>query len=197
MMPDKPDGGVTHWATILRRHTPLAVFALLFLWALFIIGIMVDLLAAGERDKAAAWLSGMLTPTVAILAVYIAGRQWQTAHERVRLDLFDRRYAVFEAVERLIGQRLAEGRLKLQDDIAFGERLAPARMLFPKEVATEITRVQERIARLNSLEASYPSNDGPERERQGKAITAAREGLRSQAAALPDVFAPYVRFDTL
>ena len=32
---------------------------------------------------------------LSLIGAYIAWRQWQTAHYRVKLDLFDRRYAIF------------------------------------------------------------------------------------------------------
>jgi hypothetical protein len=48
-----------------------------------------------------------LAPTfVAIVAASIAGyiafRQWRTAHDRLSFDLFERRFAVYQATQRLI-----------------------------------------------------------------------------------------------
>jgi hypothetical protein len=42
-------------------------------------------------------LSGLLTPVIALIAAYVAWRQWQTAKDRLRLDLFDRRLAIYNA----------------------------------------------------------------------------------------------------
>jgi len=42
--------------------------------------------------------AALLTPAIAILASYIAVRQWLTNKNKLKLDLFDKRYAVFEAI---------------------------------------------------------------------------------------------------
>jgi hypothetical protein len=45
-------------------------------------------------------LSGLLTPVIAIAVAFIAYRQWRTAQNRLRLDLFDRCLAIHtEALE--------------------------------------------------------------------------------------------------
>jgi hypothetical protein len=42
--------------------------------------------------------SGLLTPLIAVIAVYIAWQQWRTARQKLRMDLFDKRYASFERI---------------------------------------------------------------------------------------------------
>ena len=40
----------------------------------------------------------LLTPTIAVAGIAIARRQWKISDEKLRLDLFERRWKVFEAV---------------------------------------------------------------------------------------------------
>ena len=39
------------------------------------------------------YLAALLTPTVAVLGSYIAYRQWHLAQNKLKLDLFDRRFS--------------------------------------------------------------------------------------------------------
>ena len=47
-------------------------------------------------------LQAGLTPMIAILALYVAFQQYRTNREKVRLDLFDRRMAIFDALMQLL-----------------------------------------------------------------------------------------------
>jgi hypothetical protein len=47
-------------------------------------------------------LAAFLTPTVATIAVYIAYKQYRIEKERLKLDLFEKRYAVFTASREFI-----------------------------------------------------------------------------------------------
>jgi hypothetical protein len=54
-----------------------------------------------------AYLSALGTPIVALIAAgwggYIAWRQWRTAQNRLRLDLFDKRFAAYAAARDVMG----------------------------------------------------------------------------------------------
>ncbi|MCH7557762.1 MAG: hypothetical protein IIB56_09940 [Planctomycetes bacterium] len=47
--------------------------------------------------------AGFLTPTIAILAVYIAWQQHKTNTDKLRLNLYDRRNRVFDGLMNLLG----------------------------------------------------------------------------------------------
>jgi len=49
------------------------------------------------------------TIAVAVFAALIACRQWQTAHQRVVLDLFERRMGVYEEARSVISEILRNG----------------------------------------------------------------------------------------
>ena len=46
-------------------------------------------------------LSALLTPAVAVFGIFIAYRQWRLAQEKLKLDLFDKRFEVYEAAREL------------------------------------------------------------------------------------------------
>jgi hypothetical protein len=47
----------------------------------------------------------------AAIALVIGWRQWRTSHDKLKFDLFERRYVVYEATQKLIWGTLAKGRL--------------------------------------------------------------------------------------
>ncbi|MCX5674717.1 MAG: hypothetical protein NTX87_06890, partial [Planctomycetota bacterium] len=44
-------------------------------------------------------LNGLLTPVIAIIAAYIAIQQYKTGRAQYRLNLYDKRFAVFKATQ--------------------------------------------------------------------------------------------------
>lgn len=51
-------------------------------------------------------LSGLLTPIIAILASYIAYRQYRTAKAKLKLDLYEKRLKIFKYFKTFIWQRI-------------------------------------------------------------------------------------------
>ena len=59
--------------------------------------------------------SALLTPVIAVIAVYIAYQQWQTNRRRLELDLYERRLHVYQAVSQFIYKVLTGFSPELQD----------------------------------------------------------------------------------
>ena len=53
-------------------------------------------------DEAIKIFSGLLTPVIAIVAVYIAWQQWQTNRQKLILDRYDRRLRIYEEVRKIL-----------------------------------------------------------------------------------------------
>ncbi|MEH7904354.1 hypothetical protein V7794_24570 [Rhizobium laguerreae] len=106
-------------------------------------------------------LQALLTPTVAVAVGIVAFLQWRTAHHKVILDLFDRRMAIYEAVERAIDYVLAnEGNLVGHNA---SQKLTKAwmdsRFLFGSEVEDQIFEIKARaVALANSKNRSDRTN---------------------------------------
>src|SRR5215468_8137537 len=76
-----------------------------------------------------------LAPTVvaiiaALIASYIAWRQWRTAHDRLSFDLYEKCFAVYEAVENIINTAYLHGGVTQGDLDAFYEGIRGAEFLF-------------------------------------------------------------------
>jgi hypothetical protein len=59
------------------------------------------------------YTQALAPPFIALVAGisggYIAYRQWRTGHYQLRLDLFDRRFAVYKATQDLVRVALSDG----------------------------------------------------------------------------------------
>jgi hypothetical protein len=75
----------------------------------------------------------------------------------------DKRYAVYEAIQQLVGKRLARSKVKLEDEIEFLTGVDRAKLLFKPEDALAAMEVWESVSRLDALEETWPAADGPER----------------------------------
>jgi peptidoglycan hydrolase CwlO-like protein len=77
----------------------------------------------------------LLTPTIAVAAVYIAWQQWRTNYNKLRYDLFDKRYSVYEAASDFISSILRHGKMSEEAESTFLSGIKGSRFLFSKEVA--------------------------------------------------------------
>jgi hypothetical protein len=98
--------------------------------------------------------SALLTPTVAILGIYIAVQQWLTNRRRLKLELFDRCYEVFEKIKKFIASILTSGRVEEGADIQFLRDTKSALFLFDDKIVKLASEIYERAIRLHALEAT-------------------------------------------
>lgn len=103
------------------------------------------------------WLQvGQLLGTLAIggVAGIIAWRQWRTAQDKVKLDLFDRRFAVFMDARRLVSEAVALG--KITDQNLPNEVIARGRFLFGDEVLAKLGELHGLCTRLLTNDHDAP-----------------------------------------
>jgi hypothetical protein len=107
-------------------------------------------------------LQALLTPTIAFIAVGIAFAQWWTAHKRLKLDLFNRRWAVYVALRELLAEITARGKVSVEADQKFWNGVRGAKWLFDDAIDDYLTKVLwKKIAALNAL-----NTDGGASEKQ-------------------------------
>jgi hypothetical protein len=75
----------------------------------------------------------LVAVAVGVFAGYIGWRQWQTGNYRLRLDMFDRRYAMYEATKFLLGTIAVNGAVTSKDFTDFREKIRGAEFIFDGE----------------------------------------------------------------
>lgn len=139
----------------------------------------------------------MGTPFVALIAALFAGliawRQWRTAQNRLKLDLFDRRFVIYDKTRGFLVSILASGRVERGGSARFISDTRPSKWLFNPGFATYLAELGERAWRLESLELQFePLTDQAERESNLDKQAALKDWLADQFKALDGRFAPFL-----
>jgi ABC-type nickel/cobalt efflux system permease component RcnA len=75
------------------------------------------------------------------IGAYIAWRQWRTAHDRLKLDLFDRRLAAHQRLKDAVAPIAASGKVTLGDTDRFARAMSDMRFLFDKETEACVDQI--------------------------------------------------------
>lgn len=81
------------------------------------------------------------TVVIGLIAALIAWRQWRTARDKLKLDLFDRRLAVFMDVRKVVSEVTQIG--KFSDLGLPNEIWSRSQFLFGPEIRAEITKFHD------------------------------------------------------
>lgn len=136
-------------------------------------------------------LSSLLTPTIAVAAIYIAWQQWATNRNKLKLELFERRYAFYEAATEMIGRIMGSGKASDQTTFEFLVKTKGARFIVGADVASYFDRIYRKAVELNGLDSELEWL--PVCEDRSRNISHQREiknWLQAQYAVLDEKFAP-------
>lgn len=142
-------------------------------------------------------LSALLTPTIAAVAIVIAFMQWRTAHQKVVLDLFDRRLGIYDGVINAVEVYFADTDdradavaklylLGLRSQFLFGQDVVDA----IESVRTDISRHSEFGRKMRGRNLNERANSVLRKE--WSEISARLVGAHERFAA---VCSPYLRMD--
>lgn len=101
-------------------------------------------------------------PTIAVIAIYIAYQQWRVNKTRLDLDLYDRRLAIYKAVDAFYGDVGTEGIAKYPMVFKLRYATAEAPFLFPAEIEKHLKEILKQAIRIAALrEQTYPASGEP------------------------------------
>jgi hypothetical protein len=115
------------------------------------------------------------TLVVGLIAAYIAWRQWRTSHDRLILDLFERRFQSFQELTIVISQGLNKPHPDTKDLGDFDRASEKARFLFGPEVYSYLREVRGHLVNLIAIGRGLP--DMPDGAQRSTAENAIRAGL--------------------
>jgi hypothetical protein len=138
---------------------------------------------------------GSITVLVAAFGAFIAYRQWRTAQDKMILDLFDRRYAVFSGtISALYVVIRDEGRSQnLAGLVNMAETLDKARFLFGPEVISFLDDLNKSMKELVGKRNYYGNaRTDQERVRLSDELASEEEALSKKDVELRGVVEPYM-----
>ncbi len=144
------------------------------------------------------YLAALLTPAIAFLAILIAVLQWRTNANRLKHELFDRRYKQFEVVRDFIGSILATGKSSPVEQNKFIFGTMGMRFIFDTELANyrneTINHLALELERLDSeLEGLTERSPREERANKIQQKRDIRNKLTQELKGLEDRFSKYLQ----
>ena len=107
------------------------------------------------------YLSAILTPLVAVLAIWIAFRQYRTQRYQVRLDLFERRLKIIENVRETlteIDKHYSGDGEKINLEL-FRAAYRHSKYLFSSDIQQYLKTIDSKIGELEGIENELKKND--------------------------------------
>lgn len=101
-------------------------------------------MSISEVKDAISVISGALTPIIALITVYIAFQQYVTARRKLRMDLYEKRYRVFEGLKRFLAEIVRDGRVTDTNQRQFLIDTKESLFLFDKGVNDYLKLIYEK-----------------------------------------------------
>ncbi|MHC4168357.1 MAG: hypothetical protein ACYSWQ_15500 [Planctomycetota bacterium] len=105
-------------------------------------------------------LTALLTPTIAISAVFIGGVQCWINRKRLKTEYFDRRITVYEAIAGYISGILTSGMYKDNDETKFLRDTKDVFFLFGSDIRTFVDEIYSKSTDLRALQGMERTQSG-------------------------------------
>ena len=138
------------------------------------------------------YLTALLTPTIVVFGSIIAFLQWRTNRNRLKHELFDRRYAQFKAVSDYIGSILSHGTVKADDELRLLSHTRGMEFLFDEDVCQLVREIRSTVSLLTALNDELASVGSDNRKSVAQARADAFKKLTEYSRRLESRFAPYL-----
>lgn len=109
-------------------------------------------------------LSAFLTPVIAITVAVIGYLQWRTNQNKLRLDLFAKRYAIYDEVKQFIGVIIRKAAPDDEDLLKFIRGTQDAQFLFANDKLEYLNLIRSRAGELYVLGFELKELGDPDRQ---------------------------------
>ena len=140
------------------------------------------------------YLAALLTPTIAVFGAAITYRQWRTAQNKLKLDLFERRLSVYEAARDYLASVLTSGRTSQESEFKFLSGTRGAKWLFDDAIVQYLDKVLwNKICDLGCIQSELEGMSvGEERSNKVRAGADIQKWMSEQMEVLDEKFSPYL-----
>jgi hypothetical protein len=139
------------------------------------------------------WLQALSVPTIAAVGALLAWQQVKIARTKLRHDLFDRRFKVFEAARTFLVTVMRSGKTSVSEFNDYTGGVIDAQFLLSKEVHTYLFEIRKRAAAMQALNDTLePLPPGAEKAKLAEKAGEHFAWLVEQLDVLPDKFKPFL-----
>ena len=143
-------------------------------------------------------LGPIATLAVGCAIAFIAWQQWQVAHAKLRLDLFDRRYKVYEATRKFLAGIISDASFSDSQLFTFYAGTSDAEFLFDADVVDYLAQIRKRAVGMRTHQKLYEHLPvGDDRSRHVQAEHDELLWLGEQITAMTKTFTPYLGFSQI
>jgi hypothetical protein len=129
------------------------------------------------------------------MVAYIALEQWRLARHKLRLDLFEKRYKVYEAAAKFLATIMAEANFNDGDLRAYNQGTMDAVFLYPAHIKDYLDLIRSRALKMRVYQRQFERLPvGDERSKLVDQNDVEFRWLVAEQAKLATVFAPYLSF---
>ena len=142
-----------------------------------------------------AYVTALMVPLVALIAAGVALLQWRLAQNKLKLDLFDRRFRVYEAAREFLSSIMSSGRAKDDELQKLLQATREAKWLLDASLADYLDKdLYHNAVHLQTHEAELEGlPPGDERSSNVQAQRKLKEWFLAQYKVLDDRFGPYLQ----
>lgn len=139
-------------------------------------------------------LTALLTPTIAILGIYIAYQQWYTNRNKLKIDLFDKRFQIFESIKKFIANILTSGKVEDGDAIQFLRDIKSVRFLFEDnaDILKLTNEIYTKANKLHALEKTESKSSGEDLKKNLDKQDEIMKWYQEQLINIDEIFKKYL-----
>lgn len=104
------------------------------------------------------YLSGLLTPVIALVTAYIAYRQYKNDNQRLKHDLYEKRYAIFSSVMETIALILRDANVDMNTLITFRKSTIEAYFLLDDDISSYLDEIYRKGLMLQTINKTLAGN---------------------------------------
>lgn len=127
-----------------------------------------------------------------MLAAFVAWRQWRTARNKLKLDLFDRRFAVYDAARNLLASIATSGKVKEDELTKFMIGTREVRWLLNKDIEEYLRVIYVDAVHHQTTDDELNSANPGDRQRLVQAKAAQRKALLQKMEGLDKKFSEFL-----
>lgn len=146
------------------------------------------------------WMKSVPTLFIALVVAVISLNQWRVAKAKFKLDLFDKRYAIFQHTVENMSEVAASGvhdtkvmGIHIETTNPFGDRASQARFLFGRDIEQSLLKASKSWDELRKLQSiPEPNRLDHHRAEEEKLLTWFRDQAENK---IKKTFGRYMNFE--
>lgn len=143
------------------------------------------------------YILSFVTIVIGVFVAFVGYQQYCINRERFKLDLFEKRFAVYKGIQVFLTYILINAKFEMAELFKFRANTQDAIFLFGEDVTNYISLVDKKALEFWSLSEELEGLPiGEERSKACKEKTCLLKWLIDELPQLKDIFSPYLKFKT-